>query len=182
MKGLLIVCLLAAVQANAAFTYTPKSAPPEPPKVETNMTAPAPVAPAPVASAPASKVQEKALPDPNPVINQALGAMRDASTIRPVGMRDPSVVSTPNHVSTPSFVLKKGSLKKQLEKFAKANGHQLSWTHTDDLLIANETTFHGSFEEILSSLFNTLFEIGRKDIAATIFRGNRTIVVERNRR
>lgn len=107
--------------------------------------------------------------------------------IKPVGsapLPGPGVgsasVSAP---AAPPFVIGKGSLREQLTRYAEANGYQVSWKCPDDLIVANTTTFAGaSFTDNLRDLFTTLQYIGKRDISATLFQGNRTLVVEPSRR
>lgn len=93
----------------------------------------------------------------------------------------PAVGVTPIYEDT--FVLGPGSLREQLEKYAKRSGYQVAWNHPDDFTVNNTTTFaSGGFVDNVRQLFETLQDIGRWDFSATLFDGNRTLVVELARR
>lgn len=83
----------------------------------------------------------------------------------------------------PPLVVGKGSLREQLIRYAGSMGYQVAWNCPNDLIVTNETVFSsGTFAGNLRELFETLQRIGRRDMSATLFQGNRTIVVEPARR
>lgn len=83
----------------------------------------------------------------------------------------------------PPLVIGKGSLREQLINYAGGMGYQVAWNCPNDLIVTNETVFSsGTFAGNLRELFETLQHIGHRDMAATLFQGNRTIVIEPARR
>lgn len=116
---------------------------------------------------------------PAPVEDVKIYETAATPAIQPV----PAPVVRQMPVGAPPFVIGKGSLKSQLEKYAGQAGFQVSWNYPDDLIVTNETTFStGSFVGNIRELFETLQQIGKRDLAATLFQGNRTLVVESARR
>lgn len=83
----------------------------------------------------------------------------------------------------PPLVIGRGSMREQLIAYAGGMGYQVTWNSPNDLIVTNETVFStGTFAGNLRELFETLQRIGRRDMSATLFQGNRTIVVEPARR
>lgn len=83
----------------------------------------------------------------------------------------------------PALVIGKGSLREQLMTYAGSMGYQVAWNCPNDLIVTNETVFSsGTFAGNLRELFETLQHIGHRDMSATLFQGNRTIVIEPARR
>ena len=184
---LLGICLSLAVPpaAYAGFGYTPAPAAPAPSapiiketaediKAGKPMQQPVPVSaapaltPMPMAPAVEPKVASAPLPATAPIPAYQAPAYQAAPAYTPP--------------MAAGFTLQKGSLRDQLKSYAASNGYQLTWNHPDDLVVNNETSFSGSFLNVLENIFGTLHYIGRKDIGATIFEGNKTVVVEPTRR
>lgn len=85
--------------------------------------------------------------------------------------------------NAPAFTLEKGSMREQLAKYSKEQGYQLSWNCPNDLVVTNVTVFStGTYSGNVRELFETLQKVGRYDMSATLFKGNKTLVVEPARR
>lgn len=54
------------------------------------------------------------------------------------------------------FVLKKGSLQAQLDKFSKKHGYTLIWNASNDYLMEAETVFIGDYKHVINELFTAL--------------------------
>lgn len=79
------------------------------------------------------------------------------------------------------FVLKKGSLKKQIDSYCKENGYSLSWRANVDYQITNETTVSGGFENVIKNIFESLNANGNY-IHAVVYRGNHTVLIDNPKR
>lgn len=117
---------------------------------------------------------KKAQPSPQPM---------PQPVYQPVYQPQPNYVVNAMAQGAPQLVIGKGSLREQLINYAGSMGYQVAWNCPNDLIVTNETVFSsGSFAGNLRDLFETLQRIGHRDMSATLFQGNRTIVIEPARR
>lgn len=170
----------------SAFYYNPQAVPAQ---VSPPLVKPLPKTP-PLPKAPVQKVAPAT--SATPMVNKALQDMAQKPVLLPqkqalatptVPLRQGFAVDTPAVPMAGSLILVKGSLREQLNKYAKLHGYQVAWNHPNDLVITNMTTFNqGSFFENIKKLFTTLEQTGRIDMTVTVFKGNKTIVVDKSKR
>lgn len=181
--------------AYGGFTFTPESS--EIPQES-------------AASEPTNTTAEPAKPTEAPEVQAALNAAAaktkepaQAPIAQPVKSEIPPVMAVTPVVAEkpvapkPSFfepapvqsfafnelTISNGSLRMQIERYCQINGYQLAWRHPEDLTVTNTTTFKGiGFADNIKQLFETLHSIGRTDMTATIFDGNKTLVVDMSKR
>jgi len=75
------------------------------------------------------------------------------------------------------LALKQGSLRKQLDAFAKHNHYTLVWEANDDYYVATKATMHGTVPDLVKWVITTFHDNGAP-ITATIYQGDHTIVVK----
>lgn len=112
-----------------------------------------------------------------------LAARRPSVSVRSVTKDTPPEKETYQEIPpAPDFVLEEGSMRDQLAKYANEQGYELSWKSPNDLVVTNRTVFsRGSFAGNVKSLFETLRRIGNYNLVATLYNGNKVLVVEQRR-
>lgn len=112
-----------------------------------------------------------------------LAARRPSVSVKNVMKDVPPEKETYQEVPpAPDFVLEEGSMRDQLAKYANEQGYELSWKSPNDLVVTNRTVFSkGSFAGNVKSLFETLRRIGNYNLVATLYNGNKVLVVEQRR-
>lgn len=68
----------------------------------------------------------------------------------------PQKVEVKKEIKSAEFVLEKGSLQLQLDKYSKKNGYTLIWNASNDYLMEAKTVFTGNYQKVVSDLFNAL--------------------------
>jgi len=88
-------------------------------------------------------------------------------------------VPAPSAKTSGHFALVSGeSLESQLNDWAKAAGWSINWNTPDDWLVPHGTDFGSDFEGAVTRVITAMSQNGA-DVRADIWRGNRTIVIDK---
>ena len=74
------------------------------------------------------------------------------------------------------WVLKRGSFKKQLSRWAKIAGYEVVWNSKYDFWISADARFHGDFTDAVKEAVKALYRNGTR-ISADIYPGNDVIYI-----
>ncbi len=77
---------------------------------------------------------------------------------------------------SPAWSIHKGSLRNQLDEFAKENGWELIWSADFDLDMKADATFSGTFTEFIEKLFLAL-PSSRNGLRVSIYKANQVIEI-----
>lgn len=100
---------------------------------------------------PQKPVEQKKVAEPKKTVEPKKTA-ESKPVVRPVSVN----VEVKKEIKPAEFVLNKGSLQLQLDKYSKKNGYTLIWNASNDYLMEAKTVFTGSYQKVVSDLFNAL--------------------------
>ncbi|WP_429500832.1 toxin co-regulated pilus biosynthesis Q family protein (plasmid) [Robbsia andropogonis] len=113
-------------------------------------------------------VDGPALALPKPLVNSAVATQTASADLSATAM----------HVSGHFALVAGESLETQLNDWAKAAGWSIAWNTPDDWIVPHGTDFGADFQSAVTRVITAMSQNGA-DVRADIWRGNRTIVIDK---